>query len=150
MNFEERLQKLEQKLRRRTRWVLVGFGLAAVVISTMWHHPLFVGDILADTVTAGEFILEDSFGDIHATLGMSHGSAGLTAGLTLFDRNEQGRAGLVLTPHGPALMLSDGNEVRATVVVLDATPIEMLDGQTTEASLLLFGPDGKVVWEASK
>ena len=80
--------------------------------------------------------------------------AGLTAtkdgpALGLNDENGKTRAGLTVTKDGPALGLYDENgNSRATVGV---TQTKNPEGKTTtypESSLLLYGTDGKVIWQA--
>jgi hypothetical protein len=69
--------------------------------------------------------------------------------LVIVDENGKFRAWLNATKDGPGLGLSDANgNLRATVGVTQATSP---DGRTTtypESSLLLYGTDGKVIWQA--
>jgi hypothetical protein len=70
-------------------------------------------------------------------------------GLNLLDENGKPRAGLGVSKDGPTLILIDENgKGRATVGVTQTTTP---DGRTTtypESSLLLFGSDGKIIWQA--
>jgi hypothetical protein len=69
--------------------------------------------------------------------------------LLMVDENGKFRAWLNATKDGPGLGLSDANgNLRATVGVTQATSP---DGRITiypESSLLLYGTDGKVIWQA--
>ena len=69
--------------------------------------------------------------------------------LRLFDAAGKGRIGMDVGADGPGLVLRDAaGKARATVGVTQTTSP---DGRTTtypESSLLLFGPDGKVIWQA--
>ena len=94
-------------------------------------------------------------------------------GLGLYDENGKARVKLTVTKYGPSLMLSDENDkIRATLDVIENGPTLLLsdekghdrfvagkaktvspDGKTIEypeSSLILFGPDGKVIWSAIK
>jgi hypothetical protein len=93
------------------------------------------------------------------------------AGLGLYDGNGKARVKLTVTKYGPSLMLSDENDkIRATLDVIENGPTLLLsdekghdrfvagkagtvspDGKTIEypeSSLILYGPDGKVIWSA--
>jgi hypothetical protein len=70
-------------------------------------------------------------------------------GLNLLDENRKPRIGLTVPKEGPGMTLNDEKgESRATVGVTQTTS---RDGKTTtypESSMLLFGADGKVIWQA--
>lgn len=69
--------------------------------------------------------------------------------LDLYDENGKARVGLFMGKDGPALELCDAAEMgRAT---LGAARGKTPDGKTItypESSLLLYRPDGKVIWSA--
>ena len=71
--------------------------------------------------------------------------------LSLIDKKDKIRAGLAVIKDSPELVLSDENgKIR---FVAGKTAIEVPDGKTIEypeSSLILFGPDGKVIWSAIK
>ena len=94
-------------------------------------------------------------------------------GLGLYDENGKNRALLVAGKDGPSLSLGDENgKIRAGLATLKDSPTLVLfdengqgrfmagkakiitpDGKTIEypeSSLILFGPDGKVIWSAKK
>jgi hypothetical protein len=72
-------------------------------------------------------------------------------GLTLDDENGKTRAGMVVGKDGPAMQLWDEkNQYRFAA---GKTKTVSPDGKTieyAESSLILFGPDGKVIWSAIK
>lgn len=71
--------------------------------------------------------------------------------LSLWDENGIPRAGLGMTKDGPGLTLFDKNG--GVRFVAGNIKLESLEGKTTEypeSSLILFGPDGKVIWSAIK
>jgi len=93
--------------------------------------------------------------------------------LALRDENDKNRALLVAGKDGPSLSLGDENgKIRAGLATLKDSPTLVLfdengqgrfmagkakiitpDGKTIEypeSSLILFGPDGKVIWSAKK
>jgi len=113
--------------------------------------------------------LDDENGEIRAALIASKDGPGLTlydekgyyrAGLDLskdgstlllLDENRNPRAALCVSKDGPWLSLNDekGNARFAA----GKTELESPDGKTIEypeSSLILFGPDGKVIWSAIK
>jgi len=71
------------------------------------------------------------------------------ASLDLIDENGKARAGLGVGKAGPSMALSDADG--KTRAVMGKTATETTEGKTIsypESSLLLYGPDGKVLWQA--
>jgi hypothetical protein len=69
--------------------------------------------------------------------------------VALLDENDNERTVLVVLKEGPALMLLDENG--KTRALLGTGQIMTPDGKVVsypESSLILFGPDGKVLWSA--
>jgi hypothetical protein len=92
-------------------------------------------------------MLHDESGDIRAALGVL--KDGPT--LALYNKNSANRVGLTVTKDGPNLAMHDKNGTARFVAGKMA--IEMPNGKTfeyPESSLVLFGPDGKVIWSAIK
>lgn len=156
MTTEERLEKLEQELsraKRRSRWLLGAVLLMAggLVVPGVLEMTAFQGRAqgarMAQEMRANKFVLVDENGKLHAELAMYKGSPILL----LWDGNGTPRAALVVSEHGPSLMLNDekGNPRFVAGTTSTVTP----DGKTIpypESSLILFGPDGKAIWSATK
>jgi len=92
-------------------------------------------------------VLYDESGNARAALGaLKDGPT-----LALYNENSANRVGLTVTKDGPTLALYDKNGTPRFVAGKMA--IEMPDGKTIEypeSSLILYGPDGKVIWRAIK
>jgi hypothetical protein len=129
--------------------------------------PLKGPPLIVKEVHAGMFVLEDPSRKMRATLAMVKDGPGLAlfdesgkpratlaafedrTELFLYDEKGNPRAGLVVTKDGSGLSLTDekGNARAALGTTQTTTP----DGKTVtypESSLLLFGPDGKGIWQA--
>jgi hypothetical protein len=90
--------------------------------------------------------LSDKNGKNRAGLSVVDGPA-----LNLWDENEKIRAALTVEMSGPKLVLNDekGNLRFAAGTTMTKTS----DGKTIEypeSSLILFGPDGKAIWSATR
>ena len=178
MTIEERLENMERelgRLKRRNRWLLgaillVAGGLIApgvFEITATRARSQEAGT--AKEIRASRFVLEDAKGKTLAALALEEFGPGLAlfdengtprAGLwadkdgpslSLFDENGKNRAGLWASKDGPRLALSDENGKNRFMAgkTKTATP----DGKIIEypeSSLILFGPDGKVIWSAIK
>ena len=111
--------------------------------------------------------LHDEEGERRAALGVTKGGPQLTlwdekgkygawvrvdndgSWLGLYDENGEPRAALGVTKDGPGLELADEKGKRGALLGVAHT--QAPDGKTLtypESSLLLFGPDGKVIWQA--
>ncbi|MCX6575298.1 MAG: hypothetical protein NTV82_02770 [Candidatus Aminicenantes bacterium] len=92
-------------------------------------------------------MLNDENGDTRAVLGaLKDGPV-----LALYNENNANRVGLTVTKDGPNLAMHDKNGTARFVAGKFA--IEMPNGKTIEypeSSLVLFGPDGKIIWSAIK
>lgn len=93
-------------------------------------------------------------------------------GLFLYHENDKASVGMAAFKGGPSLMLSDESHIRALLAmgkdgpnlslcdengkvrfIAGKTMTQLPDGKTTgypESSLILFGPDGNVIWSAIK
>ena len=160
MTIEERLEKMEKKL-RRSNMLLVGVVLLAVLAITLGaaSHK--------QVIAASAFNLVDENGKIRAALGMRNEVPGVRlfdengrtraslaadnngASLALIDENNNPRACLVVFKDGPGLMLFDvDKKLRA---ILGRTRIAKPNGEAIsfpESSVLLFGADGTMLWGA--
>jgi hypothetical protein len=178
MTIEERLEDMEReigRMKRRNRWLLGAILLVAgglvvpVAFDTTAFRARAQGVGTAKEIRANSFVLEDENAKTRAVLSMLKGGPSLVLWgenghscvmldaddngprLRLYDENSKVRAGLALVKDGPTLLLLDENgKLRfAAGKTTTATP----DGQTIaypESSLILFGPDGKVIWKAIK
>jgi len=177
MTTEERLEKLERELgsaKRRNRWLVTAVALTVAGLSLGWTLTTAIPAARAKgvaavpkTVRAREFVLVDERGTMRAMLGMGGepvlilaDEKGLTramltvnanggGSLFLHDKNNRTRIGLSAGEKGSMLFLNDENENHRAVFGVAETVT--LDGKTItypESSLLLFGPDGKVIWQA--
>ncbi|MHC4637194.1 MAG: hypothetical protein ACYTBV_06765 [Planctomycetota bacterium] len=163
MTIEERLENLERELaiaKCCSRWLLSAAVLAVVVSVLVWS-------LVPKIVRANRFILEDKNSKSRATLAVVESGAELFMGdengelratlssdkdgprLNLYGENGKGDVSLIVGKSGPRLSLYDENgKGRAS---LGAAKTNTPDGNTItypESSLLLFGPDGKVIWSA--
>ena len=89
--------------------------------------------------------LYDAKGTLRAGMALEKGEPAVM----LYDAKGTLRAGMAAIKDGPGLALWD--EKRKTRVVLGAIQTETADGRVIsypESSLLLFGPDGKIIWTA--
>ena len=177
MTTEERIEKLEAELAAAKRLirrlmagagvVLVIFALFVAVRAMMGVTHSQVGGDIAKVIRASRFEVVDDQGRPRAGLivlkdgprldmfdekGTSRAMLITTetgAGLTLFDEKGIGRAMLSTSNGGPGLVLFDEKgKVRAGLGVNETTTP---DGKVTkypESSLLLFGPDGNIIWRA--
>jgi hypothetical protein len=169
MNTEERLNALERELHRTTsanRCLLTVIGVVIVA----WLTGCVAGreKPTAMGLRARGFVLEDANGKARAGLGFFLGGSprltltdeyGKTRAwllenqnsttLLLADPNGKERAELRVDNDGPALILKDAEgNVRA---IFGVSQTRTPDGRTTkypESSMILFGPDGKVIWLA--
>jgi len=156
MTIDERLENMEQELghaKCRTRWlmgmVLLLTGVlvvpAVLDMTAFWVRAQGAGTV--QEIRANKFVLVDENGKPRAELAMDKGRPLLV----LWDENGKPRAGLVVTKLGPSLELNDENgKLR---FVAGTTSTVMPDGKTIsypESSLILFGPDGKVIWNTTK
>jgi len=156
MTIEERLENMERELacvKRRNRWllgailVLLGGLVATGVFKTMITPVQAQGAGTVKEIRANKIVLEDENGTCRAALAV--GEYGPS--LALWDEKFQIRALLGLGKDGPLLKLLDekGQDRFAAGKTKAVSP----DGKTTEypeSSLILFGPDGKVIWSAIK
>jgi hypothetical protein len=103
--------------------------------------------MLAAIKGSPNLVLSDEDGKPRAWLDVANNGSYLS----LLDKKDQVRAGLAVIDDGPELVLSDENgKIR---FVAGKTVIETPEGKTIEhpeSSLILFGPDGKVIWSAIK
>ena len=89
--------------------------------------------------------------DENSKLRVGLGTTTNSSGLSLYDENSKPRVGLDTTKNGPTLRLFDENgnsrfmAGKITMISPNGKSIEY-----PESSLLLFGPDGKVIWSAIK
>lgn len=142
MTIEERLENVERELgcqKRRNRWLLgaillvAGGLIAPKVFETTAIRARAQGVGTAKEVRAGLVVTK------------------VGPGLSLWDEKGKPRAQLVASNDGPSLSLFDenGNERFRAGKAKTVTP----DGKTIEypeSSLILSGPDGKVIWRAIK
>jgi hypothetical protein len=174
MTSEERLEKMERELVAvNNRWRLTLLGLVFVVLAVgglVWNYVQEAW-FAQKVICANEFIVQDKNGNLCASLAANMGYPMLT----LFDKNiigasarlslYDGGAGLFLTggygegksisldagKYGPCLKLYDNkSNIRATLGTNQTTTP---DGKTItypESSLVLFGTDGNVVWQAPR
>jgi len=156
MTIEERLENMERevgRLQRRNRWLLgaILFVAGGLIVPGVFKiTAIRVRSQEAGTtkeVRARSFILEDEKGKVRAMLAVGE----FGPRLSLYDENGKVRAGLWAYKDGPGLALYDenGNERfkagKTTTVTPDGKKIEY-----PESSLILSGPDGKVIWSAIK
>ncbi len=178
MTIEERLENMEREMgrvRRRNRWLLgtilvvVGGLIVPAVLETTAFRARAQVAGTAKQIRANDFVLEDQNGETRAILGV--GKYGPS--LTLYDENGKARAELGMFKNGPSLNLYDEKcNPRGMLAMIKDRPglllfdenrnlrfaagkaeIETPDGKTIaypESSLILFGPDGKVIWSAIK
>ena len=134
MTIEERLENMERelgRLKRRNRWLLgavllvVGGLIAPGVFETTAVRARSQEARTTKEVRARSFILEDENGKHRAWLGVDKDGPSLS----LWDEKGKIRfaAGKVET------VTSDGKTIAYS-----------------ESSLILFGPDGKIIWSAIK
>jgi len=149
MTIEERLENMERevgRVRRRNRWLLGAILLlAGGLIVPLAFRVQAQGAGAAKVIRANKFVLEDKNGKERASLLVT----GFGSWLSLDDENGETRIGLGIFADDPSLTLYDENGkerfVAGKVVGLSS------DGKTIEypeSSLILLGPDGKVIWSA--
>ena len=154
MTIEERLENMERELgrvKRRNRWLLGAILLVAggLIVPGMFETTAVraraQGVKTAKEIRANKFVLEDENGKRRAELGVFEDGPRLT----MYDKNGKPRAGPGVLKDGPSLVLGDENgKIR---FVAGKTATKKPDGKTTEypeSSLILYGPDGKVIWSA--
>jgi len=178
MTIEERLENMERalgRMKRRNRWLLGAILLLAggLIVPAVFETTAFraraQGAKTAKEIRAKAFVLEDENGKVRAGLSVfrdvpslklsdEYGKtrAALTVikngpWLALYDEKGQGRAGLGVLKDSPHLTFFDenGNDRFAAGKIATVSP----DGKTIEypeSSLILYGPDGKVIWSAIK
>jgi hypothetical protein len=176
MTIEERLENMEQELGRVKRrnhkllgaiLVLLGGLVAAGVFKTTVTPAQAQGVGTAQEIRAKSIVLEDESGKPRAVLGADKDGPRLE----LRDENGKNCAVLSALKDGPALGLYDEKGVRRAGMAVgkDGPMLELWDekgqyrfaagktktvspdGKTIEypeSSLILFGPDGKVIWSA--
>jgi hypothetical protein len=178
MNIEDRLDRQEfdlKRLKRHNRWLLGAIVLVAggLIVPLLFETTAFRARAqsggTAKEIRARSFILEDENGKSRAALLASKDGAGLALydkngellaalgvikdrpTLALYDEKGKIRAYLAADEDGPLLVLRDENgKIR---FVAGKTKVVTSDGTTfeyPESSLILFEPDGKVVWSAIK
>jgi hypothetical protein len=151
MTIEERLEKMEMKMRRNNHILLVVVFLAVLAITLGTTG-------IKDVIEARAFILVDDNGKARAKLLIDKGMPGLALcdengksrvvlgvnkdgpGLALCDENEKYRVGLGVNKDGPALLLTDENEKTRIGLVANK------DGP----ELRLCDENGKVTWRAGR
>jgi len=176
MTIEERLENMEREVgcvKRRNRWMLgailvflAGLVAAGVFKTTMTTAQVEVAGTAKEIRTRGIYI-EDEKGDTRAVLYVNEngpflrlsGEDGFTRAvlgvfkdgpfLWLSDENGKHRVLLNISKGSPGLSLNDekGNARFAA----GKTKTVSSDGKIIEypeSSLILYGPDGKVIWSA--
>jgi hypothetical protein len=157
MTIEERLENMEgelERMKRRNRWLLgaillvAGVLIVSVVLETTASRARAQAGGTAKVIRANGFVLEDENGKPRAALGVGKSAP---ASLILFDENGKMRVFLAVGKEGASLTLGDekGQARFAAGWTVTVTP----DGKTIEypeSSLILFGPDGKIIWSAIK
>ena len=154
MIIEDRLENVERELgrqKRRNRWLLAAILLLAggLIVPAVFETTAFRARTqvarTAKEIRANKFVLEDKNGKERASLLVT----GFGSWLSLDDENGETRIGLGIFADDPSLTLYDENGkerfVAGKVVGLSS------DGKTIEypeSSLILLGPDGKVIWSA--
>ena len=158
----ERLEELEKQNRRMKH-----VGTIAVIVAGV---ALLMGQAAQKkTVEANEFILRDTNGKIRAKLDIFAGGPHLDlfdaagtvrvslnnskdgTGLGLFDAAGKIRAGLTVDADAdrPELTLSDQEGFEASIGTTELlTPRTGESHKTSAASVVLFGKDKKVIWQA--
>ncbi|MFH1748059.1 MAG: hypothetical protein ABIG44_13570 [Planctomycetota bacterium] len=144
MNIEERIERLERANRRMK---VVALGLLAVLLGAgLVAGPAVQQAASPRVIEASGFRLVDNSGKTRAMLVVSKEGP---VGLSFLDENGKMRAIFGETKDGPALGFLDENEKVRLSLRLGRTTT--LDGKRTtypESSILLYGPDEKVIWEA--
>ena len=145
MSMERRLQRLERQSRwmKRLSAVMLAVVAAGVLVAQKKPTP--------DSIEAQRFVLRDDDGRGRATLGLvEHGCS-----LGMFDREK--KIGLMLGVWGgPFLVFRDA---RGETLELGQTKEGTLDLRLHDkltlhlvgrkADLVIAGPDGKPIWQAS-
>jgi len=160
MTIEERLEKIEKKV-KRNNLILLAVVLLAVLAMTVGANSH------KKVIEASAFNLIDENGKIRARLCMlkegpvlrlydeyenpraAMGVAKEGPVLSLADEKGEVRAGLNASKRGPALGLYDENgKIRA---ILGRNKVTTPDGKVIsypESSLLMFDPNERVIWVA--
>ena len=101
-SLAQRVNRLERQNRRlKAAAITVAAGLAAAVCMGQMKTP--------DTIEAKQFIARDAQGKMRIKLSLNEGAHGIAQpGLTLYDAEGNGRAGLYVGTDGPAFDLTDG------------------------------------------
>jgi hypothetical protein len=175
MTIEERFENMERELgrvKRRHRWLSGAILLVAggLVVPIVFEATAFRAGAQATgpvkEIHANKFVLEDKKGKVCGQLTVDRD------GPVLSLANEKGIAELGIIKGNPSLGLWDEKkklrtrltvfEGHSSLSLLDATgmarflagaiKIETSEGTTSypESSLILFGPDGKIIWSAIK
>jgi hypothetical protein len=134
MTIEEHLENMERELgcmKRRNRWLLGAILLIA--------GGLIVPGVFETTAVRARAQVAGKAKEIRANR------------ILLDDENGKLRVGLAVFKNGPGLVLADEKGVGRFVAGkgIRVTP----DGKTIalpESSVVLFGPDGKIIWNAIK
>ena len=168
MTIEERLENMEREVgrqKRRNRWllgailVLLGGLVAAGVFKTMIPPVQAQVAGTAKQIRVRSIEIEDEKGALRAALGVSKD----VLGLLLMDENGKVRAVLGVEKDVPVLRLWDekGAFRAALGVAKDGPRLSLYDANSKPRAvlgvekdgpglLLMFGPDGKVIWSAIK
>jgi len=166
-----RIEALEKENRRLKRW-----GLVALVLATALG-AIFATQLAPEKITAREFEVVDSSGKTRAQMGLMSGEPGIIlydgqgeqrvelgmlfreSGRTLRESNPgisftdpRGNAllGMGLTSSGSSwVVLSDQQGFRMNLGTTQTiNPATGETRETSAASLVMFGKDGKVIWSA--
>ena len=139
-----RLDRLEKRCHRLTIGA-TALGIALVAVVTM---GAVAEDEVQDVVRARDFRLIDSEGRVRWSAWVNeHGS-----GLDLSDEKGKIRWTAAVDEDGPSTVLGDEKGISRAVLGSASlvNPTTGVETKRPEGSLVLFGPDGKVTFEAPR